>query len=283
MGIGYFVYSFFGNGSEALLTVLGLILLIFAVLMSLVVINHMLKRHIYIHSMYLQELYKLNQEYSCVFQNYLGTFEFDHQCNSKQQFDKTNYYKLFHDYCADNKQYLTSIVPIAEKNFYYYNEYCDKANDILNIKKSNYKNALMRALEIQVFKNIMLTPSTDIEITVSSSYTSPQGRNSYCDSRTYALRDVNACLNEISKENDFERQKRRERALLNDSLRYDILKRDRFTCAICGATKDDGAKLHVDHIKPIAKGGKTVPENLRTLCDRCNLGKKAKYDPNGLN
>jgi 5-methylcytosine-specific restriction endonuclease McrA len=97
------------------------------------------------------------------------------------------------------------------------------------------------------------------------------------------LRDVNACLNEISKENDFERQKRRERALLNDSLRYDILKRDRFTCAICGATKDDGAKLHVDHIKPIAKGGKTVPENLRTLCDRCNLGKKAKYDPNGLN
>ncbi|MBQ6207631.1 MAG: HNH endonuclease, partial [Oscillospiraceae bacterium] len=31
------------------------------------------------------------------------------------------------------------------------------------------------------------------------------------------------------------------------------------------------------------KGGKTVPENLRTLCDQCNLGKSDKYDPKGAN
>lgn len=70
---------------------------------------------------------------------------------------------------------------------------------------------------------------------------------------------------------------------MNASLRYDILKRDGFKCTICGATQADGVKLHVDHIIPISKGGKTIPKNLRTLCDRCNFGKRDKYDPKGIN
>ena len=64
---------------------------------------------------------------------------------------------------------------------------------------------------------------------------------------------------------------------MTDSLRYDILRRDNYRCQICGITAKEGAKLHVDHIMPIAKGGKTVPDNLQTLCDRCNLGKSDKY------
>ena len=47
------------------------------------------------------------------------------------------------------------------------------------------------------------------------------------------------------------------------SLRYDILKRDGFRCVICGRTANDGVKLHVDHIIPIAKVEKTVKENLQ--------------------
>lgn len=75
----------------------------------------------------------------------------------------------------------------------------------------------------------------------------------------------------------------RERSLMTNSLRYDILKRDGFRCTICGRSQDDGVKLHVDHIKPVSKGGRTTPSNLRTLCEDCNQGKKAKYDPFGLN
>lgn len=61
-------------------------------------------------------------------------------------------------------------------------------------------------------------------------------------------------------------------------LRYDILKRDNFKCAICGRSPatDFNCKLHIDHIEPWSKGGLTVPENLQTLCDACNLGKGAK-------
>lgn len=69
-----------------------------------------------------------------------------------------------------------------------------------------------------------------------------------------------------------------QRRLMSDSLRYDVMKRDGFKCVLCGATASDGAKLHVDHIIPIAKGGKTEMSNLRTLCDRCNLGKGVKLE-----
>lgn len=69
-----------------------------------------------------------------------------------------------------------------------------------------------------------------------------------------------------------------QRRLMSDSLRYDVMKRDGFRCKLCGATAKDGVKLHVDHIKPVSRGGKTEMSNLRTLCERCNLGKGAKQE-----
>ena len=58
-------------------------------------------------------------------------------------------------------------------------------------------------------------------------------------------------------------------------LRFIVLQRDNFKCCACGASpaKDPSVVLHVDHIKPWAKGGETVLENLQTLCSKCNLGK----------
>ena len=76
---------------------------------------------------------------------------------------------------------------------------------------------------------------------------------------------------------------KRERSKMSASLRYDVMKRDHFRCTICGRSADDGVTLHVDHIKPVSKGGKTEMSNLRPLCDYCNLGKSDKYDPNGMN
>lgn len=63
-------------------------------------------------------------------------------------------------------------------------------------------------------------------------------------------------------------------------LRYDVLKRDRFRCVSCGASPAThvGCNLQVDHIIPWSKGGKTIAENLRTLCKLCNLGKGAKLE-----
>ena len=62
---------------------------------------------------------------------------------------------------------------------------------------------------------------------------------------------------------------------ISDKLRYNVLKRDHFRCCACGASpaKDPAVELHIDHIVPWSKGGKTVFENLQTLCSKCNIGK----------
>lgn len=62
---------------------------------------------------------------------------------------------------------------------------------------------------------------------------------------------------------------------ISDRLRFQILMRDGFTCKTCGRSpiNEMGVKLHVDHIIPWSKGGETVPDNLETKCEQCNLGK----------
>jgi len=67
-----------------------------------------------------------------------------------------------------------------------------------------------------------------------------------------------------------------EREKMTPTIRYKVMQRDGGRCRMCGHSADDGARLHVDHIKPVSKGGKTVIENLQTLCDICNYGKGAR-------
>jgi len=63
-------------------------------------------------------------------------------------------------------------------------------------------------------------------------------------------------------------------------LRYKVLSRDNFKCVLCGNSPalNPQCQLHVDHIFPFSKGGKTMLENLRTLCKHCNLGKSNKIE-----
>lgn len=66
---------------------------------------------------------------------------------------------------------------------------------------------------------------------------------------------------------------RRGPRTINWRLRAQVLMRDGARCQLCGVEARNGALLHVDHITPWSKGGSTVPENLRVLCNMCNIGK----------
>ena len=57
------------------------------------------------------------------------------------------------------------------------------------------------------------------------------------------------------------------------SLRYRVLTAAKYRCELCGINAKEKA-LDVDHIIPRNKGGKTVFENLQTLCYTCNSQKR---------
>lgn len=63
-----------------------------------------------------------------------------------------------------------------------------------------------------------------------------------------------------------------ERPAISARLRFQVLQRDGFACCYCGA-KAPAVKLHLDHIIPVAHGGRTELENLQAACSECNHGK----------
>ena len=66
-----------------------------------------------------------------------------------------------------------------------------------------------------------------------------------------------------------------DRIPISKSLRFEVFKRDRFSCQYCGAAAPE-AVLHCDHIHPVVEGGTNDLINLITACASCNLGKGAK-------
>ncbi|NTW38506.1 MAG: HNH endonuclease [Cellulomonadaceae bacterium] len=69
-----------------------------------------------------------------------------------------------------------------------------------------------------------------------------------------------------------------QRALMTNHLRGWIKQRDNFACLNCGVSlaAEPHLLLEVDHIMPVSKGGLSVPENLQTLCWKCNRSKGAR-------
>lgn len=59
-------------------------------------------------------------------------------------------------------------------------------------------------------------------------------------------------------------------------LRFLVMRRDEFRCRYCGARGGgEHGKLVVDHVVPVAAGGRTQLDNLVTACEWCNSGKAA--------
>lgn len=59
---------------------------------------------------------------------------------------------------------------------------------------------------------------------------------------------------------------------LSKKTRFEVFKRDKFTCQYCGMMAPD-VILEVDHIVPVSEGGGDNLLNLITSCRDCNRGK----------
>lgn len=53
-----------------------------------------------------------------------------------------------------------------------------------------------------------------------------------------------------------------------------ILKRDGYKCVVCGAGRESGLEIHVDHVKAKYRGGAATIENGQTMCSVHNFRKK---------
>ena len=114
-------------------------------------------------------------------------------------------------------------------------------------------------------QNYVKTPYkvTQVSSQISFSYESLKSRNEQLKAINYecTLREYHS---------------KDQRKLLTKELRQKIMIRDNYTCQICGKYMPDGVGLHIDHIIPVSKGGKSVESNLQVLCSKCNGSKSNK-------
>jgi hypothetical protein len=89
---------------------------------------------------------------------------------------------------------------------------------------------------------------------------------------------IDALIEALSLKIQWKKSAAGQRSLMTVKLRNYIKSRDGYACKMCDVSVADEPNLllEVDHINPISRGGLSTPDNLQTLCWRCNRSKSNK-------
>lgn len=226
--------------------------------------------------------------------NRIFKYEFDYNytedigtvihCNSKAQLDRFDYEKHAKDYIADRKEFILTFMKVVNQNRKTWNEYSEQVKTLPMYMTKEESESLgipydfCKLKEKELFKDTILKVNLKPELVIAKSYVSPQGRSNYNLHISYSFEEVLELYRDVLNIEKKKETAQYQRSLMTPKLRFDVMRRDGFRCKYCGRTEADGVKLHVDHIKPVSKGGKTELSNLQTLCDECNLGKSDFYE-----
>lgn len=269
-----------------LVIVLSVLLIVVGLVVFILVRRGIYTKYVLVNSTKIRKLEETNNKY--IFKIYNSSMSFHYRYDKKSNYTKTETGAYLGWLVRNDIEKWVSIRNAIEYNknlFAEYKETVKAINDTIDRKicednKKSYKYSLRT--EERLFKQKIKMPDTDIAIKVTLQYVSPKGKVNISKADTFNYKDLARIVDSVSTKRmdkeTYQRISKVERGFLSDGMRYDVLKRDNFKCVLCGMSSKDGAILHVDHIIPISKGGKTEMNNLRTLCEKCNIGKSNKIE-----
>lgn len=146
------------------------------------------------------------------------------------------------------------------------------------VNKLNF-NKLLK-IERPLADNRKQHPSTKFSLTVDLYCSTINGRIKNKKSKTFFASEIFIFSRKLNnKRGNFFNDReiwdaicRVERGKVSNKMRFSIYQRDGYRCRRCGVS-GRFSQLEIDHIIPIAKGGKSTYDNLQTLCHRCNVEK----------
>ena len=236
------------------------------------------------NSVALEKLKHLNIRYNCFCR--VGNY------NETHTYDNKNFYDIISckDYLIYQLQFkkidVMNALEDTEYNRKIYVSYYKELSQIKIFgqyktdKKILCKKYLLR-LEEKLFNQKSLCPHTTLTIDVTLFCSNINNRVYDKKSQRFNANEIYEMIQGIEDKRNGRYLRsdiwnaicRVERGRVSNKMRFSIYKRDGYRCRICGSTKN----LEVDHIKPIAKGGKSTYDNLQTLCHSCNKKKGATY------
>jgi hypothetical protein len=124
-------------------------------------------------------------------------------------------------------------------------------------------------------------PSIDVPYPIYGfEYVSAGGNSAQRTTVTLDSSTIDALIEALGQKIRFAKSVAGQRALMTAKLRNSIKVRDDYTCQNTGCGISLACEPHllleVDHVLPVSRGGLSIPENLQTLCWKCNRSKAAK-------
>lgn len=257
-----------------------ILILIIAIVICIVVLkvnNKKYKNFVLSHSISIKKIKELNSKYQ---------FKTIKKYELVNSYDNQNFYNEIspRDYLVYQLVYMKKEVQAEIKNtLYNFNNIDFYLDDIKeNIKVGKYdtdpllknNNKLLRT-ENKLLNKLILKPTVKFKMDVILYLTNINGNIKTRKNNTFYEEEIeNIIFNLGDKTDNYYNNKeiwdsicKVERGKVSNRMRFAIYKRDNYRCQKCGRKSDD---LEVDHIFPIAKGGKTTFDNLQTLCQKCN-------------
>ena len=235
------------------------------------------------NSIYLKQLEEINCKY-----HFFDYVDF----NQSHTYDNEHFYSDIRcvDYLIYQLQFISGKVinqiNREKQNSRLYAAYIKEIESLTGlgefaIETGKLKHKKLIAIEQQLIKQCTLAkPHTDFCIIVTLYCSQINGRIYAQKSELYHAEDILGLIKRLQNRrgtfyNDREIWDsicRVERGKVSNKMRFSIYERDGYQCRKCGISQRY-AQLEIDHIIPIAKGGKSTYNNLQTLCHRCNVEK----------
>lgn len=257
------------------LCVVGLLIAVFFI------VKEIYKRFAIKYSVRLKKLDEIN----CKFTFYpFVSNDLSHTYDNEKFFDNISE----EDYLTYQLQFISSKVieqiKLMEFNKDYYVKYKAEVDKLTTVSYEKESKIIiwkfMNMLEEQEFEKRKKKPCIDYSIRVVLSLSKINGQIYKRKQYTFNSKQIQSIMNRLkNKKGKFYNDRgiwdsicRVERGKVSNKMRFAVYQRDGYRCKYCGKTQNR-ALLEVDHIYPIAKGGKTTFDNLQTLCHNCNVKK----------
>lgn len=238
------------------------------------------------NSICLSQLNEINSRYS--FYPYIS-FDQRHTYDNEKFYDTIS--------CADYLIYqlqfirkdILAQIEKTNSNKQQYSQYLEEVKAITQFGQFNAPTGklkldkLIKREKLLVEEQTLRDPCTRFSLTVTLYRSNINGQIYDRKSDSFSAADISTLIKRLnSKRGDFYNDRgiwdalcRVERGRVSNRMRFSIYERDGYRCRKCGVNGryNKYVQLEIDHIIPIAKGGKTTYDNLQTLCHRCNVEK----------
>lgn len=236
------------------------------------------------NSVCLEKLNNINSRYDfCTPENF----------DMSNKYDNENFYCDISpdDFLIYEMQFMSKNLHIqidkANYNKQKYSEYVKEVKG--SCKLGEYKSPVdkmnskrLSKTEKKLAKNNLASPTTEYSLTITLYRTDINGKVFEKKSERFDSNDILTLEKRMNNRRGYFYNDRGiwdaicrvERGKVSNKMRFAIYRRDGNRCRNCGIS-GSRANLEIDHIIPIAKGGKSTMDNLQTLCHRCNVNKGA--------